>query len=49
MKDCVFVEAFIDVSEKVVDCFGGFISKQHNSDIALTSFELNDGVLCERR
>ena len=49
MEDRVFVEAFIDVSEKVFDCFWGFISKENNDDVTLTGFKLNDRVLRERR
>jgi hypothetical protein len=49
MEYRVFVEAFIDVSEKVFDCFWGFISKEYNGDVALTGFKLNDRVLRERR
>ena len=49
MEDRVFVEAFIDVSKKVFDCFWGFISKEHNGDVTLTGFKLNDRVLRERR
>ena len=49
MEDRVFVEAFIDVSEKVFDCFWGFISKENNGDVTLTGFKLNDRVLRERR
>ena len=49
MEDRVFVEAFVDVSKKVFDCFWGFISKEYNGDVTLTGFKLNDRVLRERR